>query len=415
MPVSTRLGYWSRSADVPRNAAGLMAALAVGLFCASCVGLHFGFYRELSSDTVTYQQYGEAILRGEVPYRDFAVEYPPAALPTFILPAVVTEDGSAYRRWFELLMVLCGAAMVALMAIVLTRVQAGPARLTAALVFAAVAPLAIGRIILTRYDLWPAALTVAALAAVLSGRVRLGSGVLGLGFAAKVYPALLLPLVCSFVWKRRGRREALVCATAFVVVAAACLVPFAAIAPRGAWHSLLEQGNRPLQIESFGSAVLLAAHHLFGLGIRMEESHGSQNLAGSLPDTIAAVQTVLQVAAVVAVWIWYARGEPTGERLVWASAAAVAAFVAFGKVLSPQFLIWLIPLVPLVRGRRGLAASALLASALVLTQTWFPFRYWPDLAVRFDELPSWTVLVRDLALVALFVTLIGSLRQPKRV
>ena len=73
-------------------------------------------------------------------------------------------------------------------------------------------------------------------------------------------------------------------------------------------------------------------------------------------------------------------------------------------MLSPQFLIWLIPLVPLVWGRRGLWASGLLAAALVLTQTWFPYRYWV-FALHFDAGRSWTVLVRDLVLVALLAVL----------
>jgi hypothetical protein len=84
-------------------------------------------------------------------------------------------------------------------------------------------------------------------------------------------------------------------------------------------------------------------------------------------------------------------------------------------VLSPQFLIWLIPLVPLVRGRRGLAASAVLATALVLTQLWFPYRYW-DLALRQAELPSYLVLARDLVLLALVAALViprrGAARTP---
>jgi hypothetical protein len=92
----------------------------------------------------------------------------------------------------------------------------------------------------------------------------------------------------------------------------------------------------------------------------------------------------------------------------------VVAFVALGKVLSPQFLIWLIPLVPLVRGRRGLVASGLLALALVLTQLWFPSRYW-KLALEFDAASSWLVLARDLTLVALLVVLMAEVRrEPSR-
>jgi hypothetical protein len=70
--------------------------------------------------------------------------------------------------------------------------------------------------------------------------------------------------------------------------------------------------------------------------------------------------------------------------------------------------------VPLVRGRRGLAASALLGLALLLTQLWFPIRYW-DLAVRFEAFPSWLVLARDLVLLALLAVLLvpAGTREPE--
>ncbi len=84
-------------------------------------------------------------------------------------------------------------------------------------------------------------------------------------------------------------------------------------------------------------------------------------------------------------------------------------FVAFGKVLSPQFLIWLIPLVPLVAGRRGVVASGLLAVAAVLTQIWFPFRYW-DLVRDFDPAASWLVLLRGLTLLAIVAVLVAPAR-----
>jgi hypothetical protein len=197
-----------------------------------------------------------------------------------------------------------------------------------------------------------------------------------------------------------------VCGGVFVAVLAVCFVPFLLLAPTGMGASLGRQLSRPLQIESLGSAVLLA----LGADVEMASGHGSQNVAGT-PGLVAGIAaTVLQAAALIWLWVRFARGRMERERLVRFSAAVVVAFVALGKVLSPQFLIWLVPLVPLVRGRRGVAAAALLGLALVLTQLWFPYRYW-QLALHFGALQSWLVLVRDLVLVALFLVLLLPLRH----
>ena len=88
--------------------------------------------------------------------------------------------------------------------------------------------------------------------------------------------------------------------------------------------------------------------------------------------------------------------------------------VALGKVASPQFLLWLVPIVPLVRGRRGLAATGLLGIALVLTQIWFPYRYW-DLVFDLDIVASWTILARDLVLLALLAVLAWPSRRAEAV
>jgi hypothetical protein len=109
---------------------------------------------------------------------------------------------------------------------------------------------------------------------------------------------------------------------------------------------------------------------------------------------------VLEIAAVLAVWIVFARRRNAGgETVLLAAGAAVAALIAFDKVLSPQYLIWLVPFVFLVRGERGVLAGGFLFLALGLTQTWFPVHYW---SLALDHAPpwSWYLLVRDLALVA---------------
>ena len=347
---------------------------------------------------------------GRVPYRDFGLEYPPGALPVFVIPALGDADFQTFTRRFEGFMAVCGLALVAFVAAALVALGAGARRLAAALGFVALAPLAAGSVVLSRFDLWPAALTAAALAALLSGRERLGHGALGLAIAAKLYPAVLAPLAVAYVWKREGRREAMRCGAIMAGATAIVVLPFLVLSPGGVWDSLTRQASRPLQIESLGSAFLLAAHQAFGLDITMDSSHGSQNLAGTLPDALAIVQALVQVAVLVAIWVAFARGPADKERFVLACAAVLTAFIALGKVLSPQFLIWLIPVVPLVRGRRGVAASALLAAALVLTQLWFPFRYW-ELALEFDTAASWLVLVRDLVLLALLAVLALGLRE----
>jgi uncharacterized membrane protein len=357
------------------------AAVAAGGLFLLCWGLvHLNFWsRGALVDWPTYQRYGDAILNhGLVPYRDFALEYPPGALAMFIAPAAFGN----YAAAFAWQMSVCGVVLVVVVAAI---------RREAAF-YVALAPVLAGSLILSRFDLWPALLTVAALAALLRERHRLGWGLLGAAVAAKLWPFVIVPL--ALVWSYRAGR--LSAALVGLAVAVACFVPFALLAPHGLWDSLSGQASRPLQIESLGASVFTAFGHP-----KVISSHGSQNVAGH--DGVAALFSLLQIATLVALWIAFARGQSAGDRLLRYSAAAVCAFIAFGKVLSPQYLLWLIPLVPLVRGRRGLAATGLLTVALVLTQVWFPRRYW-DYVYAFHNADA--VFLRDVALVALLVVLL---------
>jgi uncharacterized membrane protein len=391
----------------------MVVALGMAAFLVAWGTLHYGFYtHELLVDTPLYESYGDATLRGEMPYRDFAVEYPPGALPVFILPSAVSGQGhfGTYNRVFEALMGLCG--MVAVAAVTLTVLRRGSRRipLAAAVALAGLGALALGPVVLSRFDLWPATLTVSALALLVYERRLLAFGVLGLAFAAKLFPALLLPPMLVYVWRRNGRRQALLCVLCFLAVAFACYAPFLVLSPHGVWASLSGQASRPLQIESLGASILLAAHQLAGTALTMDVSHGSNNLVGSVPDRLALGQAVLQILAIAGIWIAFLRGPADRERLLRTCAACVCAFIAFGKVLSPQYLVWLLPLVPLVRGRRGMVAGTLLVASMLLTQLWFPHRYL-DLVYEFDARASWFVFWRDLALVALLATLVWPERR----
>ena len=371
--------------------------------------LHVGFYdRNEIIDTPRYQDFGDAMMNGEVPYRDFGVEYPPGALPVFLLPSLGPEP--SYRGWFEVLMWVCAVATVAFVALTLTALGATREHLFGAVTFVALAPLALGSVVLTRFDYWPAALVAGALTAFVFGRSKLGFAVLGLAVTAKIYPLVLLPLALLLVRRRQGSREALLGLACFAVVLALVVVPFLVIDAGGLIDSVGGQLERPLQIESVGSSLLLAAHQLGFYEATVVHSHGSQNLGGPAPDAFATVHAFAQLAAIAGTWILFARGHVGRAGFLAAAAASVVAFVAFAKVLSPQFLVWLIPVVPLVLGRIGVIAAGLLATALVTTQLFFPYRYWGVVAL---ENEAWLVVVRNALLIALFAVLLVAIRRER--
>ena len=148
-------------------------------------------------------------------------------------------------------------------------------------------------------------------------------------------------------------------------VGAVVVLPFLALSPGGLWGSLWRQLTRPLQIETLPGAFIETFGHP-----TIVASHGSLNLGGQA--TVEVILTVILIAVLLALWIGFARGPAESARLVRYAAACVVAFVILGKVLSPQFMIWLVPLVALVRGRRGIAAMSLVGVAAVAGQFWFP-------------------------------------------
>jgi hypothetical protein len=390
-----------------------LGAAAVFLALALALALAWEATGRQVTDVALYRAYGEQMASGSVPYRDFAFEYPPLALPGFLLPALVTSGLTPYSIVFALLMALLGSAGVLVTDRSLVALGRGPSARAAVLWLLALSPLVLGPVLLARYDLLPVLAVAAATLALLRGHDRRASLLLGLGIAAKLYPALLLPIWLTVAWRRRGRREAAVglCLAACVTLAA--YLPFLLVAPAGVAESVGRQLGRPLQIESLGAGILLVLHNVAGMPLDWESAHGSQNLTGAASAVLGVVLGIAQLAAAVFVSVRFARGRAEPERVARYVAAGVVGFVAFGRVLSPQFMVWPLLAVPLVAGARGRAAGALYAVACALTLGWFPAWYWA-LVKEFDPVGSFFVLARDATLVALFVVLALPLRASRR-
>jgi len=358
-------------------------------------------------DTPVYMGYGDRIEDGQIPYRDFAVEYPPIALLPFAIPSLISSTQDEYDSLFQALMIFAFAGCAVLIVLSLHALGSTTARMIVSVLAFWAGIALLGPFLMTRFDLFAALMTLTAMTAILYRRENLGPILLGLAIATKIYPAVLVPLLVIRAGRRGGNAAALRALLLPLVMAALVYLPFFLLAPHGVAQSISRQASRPLQIESLGSGVLLALHHAFGMPLAWASGAGSQNLTGTVASVTSGITALALLGALVLVWMRFARGDAaSNERFTRYAAAAIIAFIALGKVLSPQFLVWAVAAVVLVQGTRGVLATGLVLVACGLTRWWFPGMYW-ELVKQFDPQATWLVLIRDLVLLGVLAVLVA--------
>jgi hypothetical protein len=357
-------------------------------------------------DMYLFRLYAHRMDLGLWPYHGFFFDWPPGSVPPVLAP--VWLPGPYYVAFHALVFVYAALALGAL-AVALVLLRASTRRLYAAVIAAAIVPLALGAISIDSIDFWPALFTTAAIAALLADRNRLGFGLLGFAFVAKLYPVVIVPVALIWLWRRRGRAEAVRSLVVGIVVAALVALPFLLVGPTGLGFSVWSQFKRGLQMESLGASILMALDHLgvYRAHVVVGQPY-SLDVSGGVARAVGVVSTLVTIVALLWVYDRYRRGPDEAQRFVTAAVTSVAAYVALGRVLSPQYLIWLIPLVPLVSGPAGAAATGLLIAAGGVTMTWFPGDFWRLAAV--GDI-SWFVLLRDVLLVGVLVLVAHRLRS----
>jgi hypothetical protein len=403
----------------------LAATIAAGLVAViAFFGLWFVLRAPNDSgiDLPIYEEDATIILQGNLPYRDLGIEYPPGALPMFLLPEFIFGDarnanwsppndhGLRYHRAIDSLIVLLAACMVVFTALSMAALRRPRAATVVSLAVVASAPVLIGQVFVERFDPWPAALTAAAIAASLRGHHRLGGAALGIGFAAKVYPALLVPVLVIVAGRQRGIRESVATAASAAGAAVLVFLPFLISAWQGTWLTLRNQLSGGLQVETLMSSVIVMTRHLTNsLGLKTSalivhpEAHGLGRAVLDGPGIHASKTTlnVLLVICVCSLWFALARSKnDPREDLVRYSASTIAVALALGTVLSAQYITWLLPLVPLVAWRRGLVATIAYVLAAALTHAWFPSPNYGNYLGHFGLGATSLLLARNLVLLA---------------
>jgi len=333
--------------------AGLVAALAALVVTLLAVGLKSWcgvpatqaelYLRWCYTDVVPLFSV-ERLDVGAVPYLDHPVEYPPLTGLWMWLAALPVRTAGGFLAATAVLLVVS--------ATVTGWVLGREVGLRRALVFAAAPTLLVSGAI--NWDLPAVALAAGGLVAHRRGNDGWSALLLGLGAAAKAWPALLVPGVALAAWRLRGPRAGLVALLGSAGTWAAINVPLALLAPEGWSRFLTLSRERPADWDSLWRIVPLRT--------------GLDAPTGDGLNTAVAVVTLLGFAALLTVAL--RRHPPEAWHLL--GLPVVAWFLLAGKVWSPQFTLWLLPLLALAApGLGGLVALAVTDVAVTVTR--FPY------------------------------------------
>nr|WP_251020915.1 glycosyltransferase 87 family protein [Streptomyces sp. ISL-98] len=311
-----------------------------------------------------YYGWYEQLTRGAFPFDDVMWQYPPGAGLVILMPAALP-----WLTYFQAFVALTLAAD-ALVARALARAgAAGHGRSAAgAWMWVCALPLLL-HLPLVRYDVQATAIAVLALLA-LHRRPSLGGALAGLGAMVKVWPVLTL------LGAPRGRttREAWAAAAA----SAAVLLAVLTLAFSHTLDFLRQQVGRGVQIESMAGTVLSLARRA-GWSGRVEYRYGSMEFTGPYVPALVHASLFFTAAALCWLLLWRVRARRwTAATPFDAALTAVLLFTVTSRVISPQYLIWLLGLAAVCLTSRATTqrpVAALLLPAAAVSALAYPVLY----------------------------------------
>ncbi|WP_394298666.1 glycosyltransferase 87 family protein [Streptomyces rimosus] len=343
---------WDAVRAVAPPVAAWAATRAVLLLCVFKVLLLPG--PDVTSDiSGIYHGWFEVLRSGSFPHDDVTWQYPPAAALAVLSPGLLP-----FLDYASAFFLLACAADAAAFSLFLYAGRRPGRRLTGAWVWTAGVAL-LGPTAYSRYDLMVTAVAVAALFAA-AGRPRVSGALVAFGALLKVWPVLLLtgaPL--------RGRRARSLWGAAAVGALAITLL-LVAWAP-GGLAFLTFQRDRGTEVESLGALVFHLARQ-FGWDGEVLLNYGSVEFVGPYVPLVSSLALVLTAAAFGWLLLWRLRARKfTSATLADAAFTALLLFVTTSRVISPQYMIWLVgtAAVCMTRraGRMGLPAVLVLLAA----------------------------------------------------
>ncbi|HEY4035457.1 MAG TPA: glycosyltransferase family 87 protein [Ktedonobacteraceae bacterium] len=343
-----------------------------------------------------------AAQRLDQPYHTLPREYPLLAELPFALGLIV--PASWYVRAFDIEMLLLAGCIY----MVLQRWRSRGAALAYSLYLMVGTVSTLG----ARFDIIPAGLTLFAVICAERKRWRWAFVCLALATLLKLYPVILLvPFLLAqqreitdrwYAWRRWQPMAVFVGICVLVVGASLWLNVAGTLAPLGYFT------NRPVEIESLSASKLWISSLISKTSLEYVYSFGSINIANSSSSMPSETTALLVVSLFSTCWLqWRGRID-----LAMASLLTLLIVIVTGKVFSPQYLIWVIPLVAYV-GQSRLRWLCFWILVGLLTSWIFPFLFANILTFPMPYLPDGSLFnlvltVRNLLILAFIVSMLIS-------
>jgi hypothetical protein len=347
------------------------------------------------------------ILHGELPYVTIAAEYPPLTYLFYFIPALFFRSLVSYYAAYMVELLLFDLLAVWLIVKISTRLGISTA---GSMVIHAMLIVAVGPIIVASYDIIPAVMTLVALYFFLEERNNWAWTFAGLGFMTKIFPAVIVPFFVIYLWRRKEYKQIFYGVAILIALVAALSIPWLVLNMKGYSIVLIYELQRGLHSETIYGSILLLGKVL-GVGkLGGIYNYGSWNLTSPLADILAQLSFYVTIALLLFGYFQYWRNsrekETTSDaaNILKFSAVSIFLLIVSGKVLSMQYLVWLIPLLPFVRGRWQISVIAAFAVAGIFSQFIYPYNY--QLFENFSPPVIILMLFRNILLVACAVMLL---------
>jgi hypothetical protein len=319
-------------------------------------------------DIDLYHRYAQAFWLGtwnSPPLRSLPLEYPPLSVIPFSLSLLppLSDYITVYALW---MLGIFAAGYFAIRRYESER---------AAEVYAVYCLLGGLSTLLGRFDLVPALILVAAYWTARARHFDLAYMLVAAGTLIKLYPLLLLPVIVLEHWRALGSPRLLAIPPRPVLrgiglFAGLVVVGFAVariLNPDGWLSPFTYNTVRPIQVESVPATILWVGSWM-GLPAWPDHSFHSFNLVGPLTGSL----NVLSTLALLGGCLWIYWRQLTGHMsFVRALLACTLVIICSSRVFSPQYLLWVIPLVAAIERKYDLVWLAV----CVLTTLIYPFAY----------------------------------------